>query len=196
MYLTESFSNSVGTQLGDMGAYKKFCMTLTNLAVPDLIIYDIMAVEPMVSFSGYVAYLSIEIGSNKGQSAQGDLLNNPWQYGTTNANYTSSAVVEDFTGDNSTTEFSVAWTPLVNVARVTVDGVEKTAGTDYTVDTATGKITFTAAPGASAAIKVAYTYDNTFIPANDLPIITAKMTPIALTARARRIAIYYKLLVA
>ena len=190
-YLTEAFSNSVGTQLGNMGAYKKFCMTLTNLAVPDLIVYDIMAVEPMVSFSGYIAYLQIEVGSNKGQSHQGDLINNPWQYGTTNPNYTSSSVVEDFTGDNSTTEFTVAWTPLVSVAKVTVGGVAQVEGTDYTVDTAAGKVTFTNAPATSAAIKIAYTYDNVYIPANDLPIVTATMQPISLVARARRIAIYY-----
>ena len=190
-FLTESFSNSVGTQLGDMGTYKKFCMTLTNLAVPDLIVYDIMAVEPMVSFTGFVAYLEIQVGSNKGKSAQGDLINNPWQYGTTNPNYTSSAVVESFTGDNSTTEFTVSWTPLLNVGKVTVNGVELVVGTDYTVDTATGKVTFTSAPAAAAEIKIAYVYDNVYIPANDLPIITAEMKPITLAARARRVAIYY-----
>ena len=165
-------------------------MTLTNLAVPDLIVYDIMGVEPMVSFSGYIAYLQIEIGSNKGQSAQNDLINNPWQYGTTNPNYTSSNVVENFTGDGSTTEFTVAWSPLLSVAKVTVDGTV-IAETDYTVDTATGVITFATAPAADALIKIAYVYDNTYVPANDLPIVTAKMVPIALQARARRVAIYF-----
>jgi hypothetical protein len=188
-FLKEAFTNSVGTQLGDLGAYKKFCMTLTNLAVPDLIVYDIMAVEPMVSFSGFIAYLNIEIGSNKGQSKQGDLVNNSWQYGTTNPNYTSSNVVESFVGDNSTTAFTLAWTPVLEVAKVLVAGVEQVAGTDYTV--ANGVVTFTSAPAASADIRIAYVYDNTFIPANDLPIITAKMEPISLTAKARRIAIYY-----
>ena len=52
-FLTEAFSNSVGTQMADMGQYKKFCLSLTNLAVPDLIVYDIMRVEPMTSMTGY-----------------------------------------------------------------------------------------------------------------------------------------------
>lgn len=132
-------------------------MTLTNLAVPDLIVYDIMGVEPMVSFSGFIAYLQIEIGSNKGQSAQNDLINNPWQYGTTNPNYTSSNVVENFTGDGSTKDFTVAWTPLLSVAKVTVNGT-LVADTDYTVNTATGVISFENAPEASAVIKIAYVY--------------------------------------
>lgn len=181
-YLTEAFSNSVGTQLGDLGQYKKFCMTLTNLAVPDLIVYDIMAVEPMVSFSGFIAYLNIEVGSNKGQSAQGDLINNPWQYGTTNPNYTSAFVVENV--DPAAVTITPAWTPVVGdkVIGIKADG--------------TGEVELTLTAGSvsvSAGVysKVKYEYNNTMIPQNDLPIITAKMTPISLTARARRIAIYY-----
>ena len=181
-YLTEAFANSTGTQLGDMGQYKKFCMTLTNLAVPDLIVYDIMAVEPMVSFSGFIAYLQIEVGSNKGQSAQGDLLNNPWQYGTTNPNYTSAFVVENV--DAAATVITPAWTPVVGdkVIGIKADG--------------TGEVELTLTSGSvtvSAGVysKIKYEYNNTMIPQNDLPIITAKMTPISLTARARRIAIYY-----
>lgn len=194
-YMTEAFASSTGTQMADMGQYKKFCMTLTNLAVPDLIVYDIMRVEPMTSMSGFITYLSIVIGSNKGQSRQGDLVNNPWEYGTPNPNYTSSAVVENFTGDGSTTVFTVAWTPLVSVGKVTVAGTEVPA-TGYTVDTAAGTVTFGTAPAASAEIKIAYTYDNVYIPANDLPIVNAKLKSIALAAKARRIAIYYSNLAA
>jgi len=181
-FLTEAFANSTGTQLANMGDYKKFCMTLTNLAVPDLIVYDIMAVEPMVSFTGFIAYLSIEVGSNKGQSAQGDLLNNPWQYGTTNPNYTSAFVVENV--DAAATTITPAWTPVVGdkVIGIKADG--------------TGEVELTLTSGSvtvSAGVysKIKYEYNNTMIPQNDLPIITAKMTPISLTARARRIAIYY-----
>ena len=59
--MTEAFNNSVGTQMSNLGAYKKFCMSLTNLAVPDLIVYDIMKVEPMTSMTGYITYLSINM---------------------------------------------------------------------------------------------------------------------------------------
>lgn len=195
-FLTEAFTNSVGTQLGDLGAYKKFCMTLTNLAVPDLIIYDIMAVEPMVAFTGFIAYLNIEIGSNKGQSAQGDLINNPWQYGTTNPNYTSAHVVENLEAGTGNV---LAWTPVVKGAfkddNGNVLGDVKVGATYLFYNPADGKLyttdAYTTEYTATAGDKAAYVYDNTFIPANDLPIITAKMTPISLTARARRIAIYY-----
>lgn len=189
-YLTEAFANSTGTQMSDLGQYKKFCMSLTNLAVPDLIVYDIMKVEPMTSMTGYITYLKIVAGSNKGQTKQGDEFNSVFALGTPNPNYTSSAVVENFTGDNSTRVFTVAWTPLVSVANVTVNGVA-VATSAYTVDTAAGTITFTTAPEDQAVIKVAYTYDNIYIPQNDLPIVNAKLESIALTAKARRVAVYY-----
>ena len=137
-----------------------------------------------------VTYLNIVAGSNKGQTNQGDLMNGVFQLGTPNPNYTSSNVVENFTGDGSEKEFTVAWTPLVSVAKVVVDGTE-VAATDYTVDEAEGKIVFTNAPANNAAIKIAYVYDNVYIPQNDLPIVSAKLEPIALTAKARRVAIYY-----
>lgn len=189
-FLTEAFANSTGTQMADMGQYKKFCMSLTNIAVPDLIIYDLMRVEPMTSMTGYITYLEITAGSNKSPKAQGDVLNSPFFLGDAQQGYTSNAVVENFTGDGSNKEFTVAWTPLVSVGSVSVNGVA-VADTDYTVDTAAGKVTFTNAPAASAEVKIAYIYDNVYIPQNDLPIVSARLNSIALAAKARRVAIYY-----
>lgn len=189
-FLTEAFANSTGTQMGDLGQYKKFCMSLTNLAVPDLIIYDIMRVEPMTSMTGYITYLKITAGSNKGQTEQGDVFNSTFYLGTPNKNYTSSAVVENFTGDGSTVKFEVAWKPLVSVGSVTING-SVVATTDYTVNTADGSVTFGSAPANAAVIKIAYIYDNVYIPQNDLPIVNAKLESIALAAKARRVAVYY-----
>lgn len=135
--------------------------------------------------------MNITAGSNKGDKKQGDVFNSPFYLANPQQNYTSSAVVEGFKGDGSTTEFTVAWTPLVSVGQVTVGGVVKTVTTDYTVDTATGKVTFTSAPANNAEIKIAYTYDNIYIPQNDLPIVSAKLESIALAAKARRVAVYY-----
>lgn len=52
-YMNEAFNNSVGTQRSDMGMYKKFTMNLTNVALPNLIAYDLVIVQPMSSMSGY-----------------------------------------------------------------------------------------------------------------------------------------------
>lgn len=45
-YLNESFENSTGTQRADMGAYKKFCLNLVTVALPNLIANDLVIVQP------------------------------------------------------------------------------------------------------------------------------------------------------
>lgn len=46
-FLTESIGpNSVGTQLNDMGKFKKFCMSVTNVAMPSLVAEDLVIVKP------------------------------------------------------------------------------------------------------------------------------------------------------
>ena len=55
-FLNEAFNSSMGTQRAAMGDYKKFCLALTNVGVPQLIAFDLVAVSPMSSMYGNVAY--------------------------------------------------------------------------------------------------------------------------------------------
>lgn len=188
-FLNEAFENSVGTQRADMGNYKKFTMNLTTVAIPSLISYDLVIVYPMTSISGYITYIQYTAGSNKGETEQGTILNDPFALGKVDPNYTSAAVVEEFTATATQTEFTLTWTPVVSVAKVLKNGAELTLITDYTV--ADGKVTLGTGATAGDKIKVAYQYDNIVIPQNDLPIVNAKMMNLPLTAKARRIAVYY-----
>lgn len=45
-FLNEAFDNSTGTQRSDMGLYKKFCLNLTTVALPNLIANDLVIVHP------------------------------------------------------------------------------------------------------------------------------------------------------
>ena len=47
--LTEAFENSVGTRRADMGDYKRFCLSITNVVFPSLIAEDLVIVKPMTS---------------------------------------------------------------------------------------------------------------------------------------------------
>lgn len=188
-YLNEAFTNSVGTQRSDMGNFKRFCLNITNIAIPNLIAFDLVLVQPMTSYTGYIAYLKYTYGSNKGEAKQGQVINDPFALHKSDVNYTASNVVESFTGADNVKDFTMTWTPVAKVAKVTVNGEAKAKTTDYTVDGNTVK--FGTAPAAGAEIKVAYVYDNVVIPQNDLPILNAEMASITLTAKARRIAVYY-----
>ena len=52
-FINEAFEQSTGTQRSDMGMFKKFCLNLTNVALPNLIANDLVIVSPMSSMSGY-----------------------------------------------------------------------------------------------------------------------------------------------
>lgn len=183
-FLSESFSGSVATQMGDMGKFKKFCLDITTVALPTLIANDLCLVKPMSSVTGYIQYLQFVAGSTKGGVKQGDVFNDPFKLGDmtdSRINYTGSPVVE--TVAEGDTEFVPAWTPVVGgkVTGITSEGREEEIAL---VD---GKATITAGKYA----KIKYTYDNVYIPANDIPVLNAKMSGIALEAKARRIAINY-----
>ena len=111
-FINEAFDNSTGTQRSDMGLFKKFCLNLTNVALPNLIANDLVIVSPMSSMSGYVTYINYVAGTNKGETEQGDLFNNPFKLGNVDPNYTSARVVESFTGANSAV--TAAWFPVYN----------------------------------------------------------------------------------
>lgn len=178
-FMNESFDNSIGTQRADMGMYKKFCLNLTTVALPNLIAHDLVIVHPMSSMSGYVPYIEYQYATNKGQTKQGDLISNPFGFGKVDSDFTGSRVVENV---DAAGEIVFAWTPVAGSVRFLKDG--ETEYQDLAAD-GTGKYQ---APGKG---KVAYVYDNVVIPQNDLPMIKAEMKNVALVAKARRIAIYY-----
>lgn len=190
-FMNEAFNNSVGTQRADLGLFKKFCMNLTNVAVPNLIASDLVLTYPMSSMTGYITYIKYTAGSNKGQTKQGDVFNDPFRLGKVDVNYTGAAVVD--TVPTGVTELTPAWTPVVTGAFTGTDGttkydvkVIKADGTVSYANLADGKVT-----GLAEGDRVAYFYDNVVIPQNDLPILNAELEGIALKAKARRIAIYY-----
>ena len=182
-FLNESLEglNTAATQRTAMGEYKKFCMALTNVGIPNLIAFDLVAVSPMSAISGNVAYIEYVKGTDKGQSKAGDLTNNIWQLGDVDINYTGNAVVETVTG-SETNISALGFTPVEGTLQANTG--TNGAWADVTVG-ADGAITIT------GATKVKYLYDNVVVPQTVLPTLKAKLTNIALEAKARRIAIYY-----
>lgn len=198
-FMNEQFDNSVGTQRADLGAWKKFALDLTTVAVPNLIAFDLVMVQPMASITGYITYISYTAGTNKGNTHQGDVLNDPFRLGNVDTNYTSDRVVETVKVTSNVAHIN--WTPVIPTqTEVKVGGVAKTVITDKTHTLAAGEVlveadgtlTFFASEVAdNTDVAVRYVYDNVAIPQNDLPIINAKMDGITLQAKARRVAVYY-----
>lgn len=194
-FLNEAFTNSVGTQRADMGAFKRFCLNLTTVTMPNLIASDLVIVHPMTSMAGYISYLKFVKGTNKGESKRGDLVADPFKLGNVDVNYTSSLVVETV---QAGTDVQLAWAPVfVGKDEFGRDFSPSIVGHPEAkvevTDAKAGKVSIT---GASDEVKIRYAYDNVVIPQNDLPILNAEMANIALVAKARRIAVYYSQLAA
>lgn len=176
-FMNEAFDSSTGTQRSDLGLFKKFCLNLTTVALPNLISHELVIVSPMSSMSGYITYIEYVAGSKKGQTENGDLFNNPFKLGDVDANYTSQAVVENVEAG----DFKPAWTPVVG-NKVTFIAAN---GDETEMELVDGKVNISE-PG-----RVKYQYDNIVIPQNDIPMLRAEMKSIPLIAKARRIAVYY-----
>jgi len=186
-FLNEAFDSSMGTQRAAMGDYKKFCLALTNVGVPQLIAFDLVAVSPMSSMYGNVAYIKYVKGTTKGESTQGEMTNSVWALGDVDANYTGNAVVESVDSFTSGTTKIAFPQGADNVRFLDADGNALTVTGDVTV-AADGTVTATV---TGTVKKIAYTYDNIVIPQETLPTLKAELQNIGLEAHARRIAVFY-----
>ena len=195
-FLNEAFTNSVGTQRADMGAFKRFCLNLTTVTMPNLIASELVIVHPMTSMAGYISYLKFVKGTNKGESKRGDLVADPFKLGNVDVNYTSSLVVEEVeAGEN----VQLAWAPVFAGGKDEFGrdfGPSIVGKPEAVVTVKDAKAGIVSITGASGKVKIRYAYDNVVIPQNDLPILNAEMANIALVAKARRIAVYYSQLAA
>ena len=184
-FMNEAFDSSAATQRSALGDFKRFCLNVSTVALPNLILPELMMTQPMTSITGYITYLRYTAGINKGGVKTGDMFTSVYRLGEMTPeriNYTSDRIVEPVTAGE---EFAPAWTPVEGSIRFLVDGawVEGEAGTV-----------------PEGATKVAYLYDNVIVPQmntntentySDIPTLTAAMDGISLHAHARRIAVYY-----
>ena len=189
-FLTESLS----TERANLGDWKKFCLNLTNLAVPSLIANDLVIVHPMTSYSGSVAYLKYVSLTDKGDVKAGDEFNGVFKLGDmTDArrNFTSQVIVETITGG--------AGKPALKVAASGkfVDPETKEKKDAKVIKAAGGKPEYKLASevtGLADGDKVVYFSDEfqmERVPAKDIPTIGPKMEHIPLVAEPRRIAVRY-----
>ena len=192
-WMTESMNMGAlgnASERSDLGAWKKFCLNLTNIAVPSLIANDLVIVHPMTSYSGSVAYLKYVALSDK-NGMKGRTLNSVFAHGEMDDArmfYASPVVVEEVKADKLETSMAA----LVG-GFVIRDGSDATKVIKYTykID---GEYTNTLRAG-KVAYKTAEGVDNQFqmdhIPASNIPTIGPKMEHIPLVAEPRRIAVRY-----
>lgn len=181
-----TLTESVATNRADLGSWKKFCLNLTNVAVPSLIANDLVIVQPMTSYSGAVAYLEYVATTDK-NGQEGKTFNSVFGLGEMSdgrVNYTSQIIVE------SGKVASV--TPVVDNGLTYEDNGEIKSAT-YKSILADGSAVYGATVDENA-VKIAYVakkFQMESVPAEDIPSIGPKMRKIPLVAEPRRIAVRY-----
>jgi hypothetical protein len=203
-WITESLNSSIGAvNRGDLGAWKKFCLNLTNIAVPSLIANDLVIVHPMTSYSGSVAYLKYVALTEK-NGMKDEVLNSVFGHGKMDdarVNYASPIVVESITAETAGT-FAAAADALKDGMIVSKKNEE---ARDWEgVKTYTYRVTrkdgsvetfdeagFEVAAGDKVAYKSAENFQMDHIPAKEIPSIGPRMEHIPLVAEPRRIAVRY-----
>ena len=183
-WMTESMNTSA-TQRSELGDWKKFCLNLTNIAVPSLIANDLVIVHPMTSYSGSVAYLKYVSNSEKGDIKKGTEFNSVFglgEHSDARTAFTSQVVVETVKNEGEPS--------LAVVAGTFGEGKDIKF-----INGKTGEVSYLA-KGAKAPAdgKIAYKsaeFQMEHVPATDIPTIGPKMEHIALVAEPRRIAVRY-----
>ena len=203
-FMNEAFDTSAPTQRAALGDFKRFCLNVSNVAMPNLILPEIMLVQPMTSIAGYVTYVRYVAGIDKGGVKSGQLFNSPYALGKMDIDrqrYTGAWISEThkLTAQeiNSTAaKFTTKWAPVAEVRGAKIGATTLTIDTANT-DLAKGIVAFEANAAAveGAEVELLYSYDNVVVPqqafGNNLPSLRAEMAHVDLHAHARRIAIYY-----
>ena len=187
--INEAFGNSGGTQMADVGHFKRFALDLATIALPNTIATELVITHAMPTKVGGIQYWQIVSGSNKGGINKGDVFADVFHLGDINedrVNFTGAPVVENVTPDGEG-KATLAWTPISEHFAPVLVGAP--SGASITVDnTETGEVTIS---GVSGEVKVKYIYDQIRIPQNDLPTLNAKVEFMPLLAKPRRIAVYF-----
>lgn len=189
-FINSRLEESVATSHADLGAWKKFCLNLTNIAVPSLIANDLVIVHPMTSISGSVAYLEYVATTDK-NGMKDKVLNGAFGLGQMDENrvaYTSQIIVESVGSDPTLKAIEGGIKHDVNGAIVSHTFKFTKAGSEPL-------FTNTFSEGTSGSYeKVAYVskeFQMEQVPAQDIPSIGPKMRRIPLVAEPRRIAVKY-----
>ena len=178
-WMTESMV--AGGSRADLGEWKKFCLNLTNIAVPSLIANDLVIVHPMTSYSGSVAYLRYEATTEK-NGMKGKVLNSVFGLGEMDDNrvaYTSQILIENYE-DGGKLSFEAVEGGLTNVEGNNVVRYTYKIDGEYTNELKAGKVAY-----------VAKQFQMETVPATEIPAIKPVMDRIALVAEPRRIAVKY-----
>lgn len=128
------------TNPGSIGQYKRYALDIITATVPNLIAFDVMAVQAMDNRIGMINYMDYNYSKAKGQTKAGQTFASSINMGPSDRWYSSDLVDhEDVGALQASQQYSVKlpWTPVL-VGTVTIESED---GTFMASADATGAIT-------------------------------------------------------
>lgn len=169
------------TNPGNIGQYKKYAVDLVTAVVPNLIAFDLVAVQPLDNKSGMLNYFNYNYSNNKGTTRAGDTFNSSLNMGPSDAYYSSNMIKDEVVvkaGKAVPTSIDLDWAPVklgtfsmtFNIGDTVVTGISDNFGNvTFSSDgqvgavvTPAGTITFLNGVEANITgdVVVTYRYDN------------------------------------
>lgn len=188
-FMNESFGPAA-TQQSDMGTFKKFCLNITTLGVPNTIASELVMVQPMTSYTGFVTFTDFVAGDDKGGVQAGQLFNGVYGLGKMDPdrmNYSAATVIETVKEDGK-----VAWMRNGVVGafgKVSED--EKAPSFHEGYVQKKGAPLLTKLEDVAEGDEVTYVYDNVTIPQEKLVHLKAVQHSVSLRAKCRRLTVTY-----
>lgn len=191
------------TQPGHIGQYKRYALDIVNAVVPNLIAYDLVAVQPIDNRVGMINYINYEYGRTKGQTQKDTMFASSLNMGVSDPNYTTNRVDMEIVGAAGATEYTtnVAWTPvlpgtvsiMVEGEVITADAEGNFAGTNATgtIDHATGEINVTTTATTTQDVVVSYNYNNENAPIENVPEVQLRINSLPVIAQSRKMKAVY-----
>jgi len=184
------------TRTLSVGNYEKYVFPIIRMVYSNLVIADLVSVQPLPGPSGQIFYYDAVAGVTKGSVRKGDkLFDSKLGPEQSSWHYTDETVENESlgTGDAATTQFTgnMAYIPVrpgtVSITDGTQVATDDGAGNllgdvngagNNTINYATGAydVTFTAAPASGDAIAGTYQYNmeaNDLIPEIDIQLVAA-----------------------
>ena len=118
------------TNPGSIGQYKRYALDVVTATVPNLIAFDVMAVQSMDNRIGMINYIDYNYSKSKGKTRAGDTFASSINMGPSDMNYTSDLVDNQDTLLDGAGKATLKWNPI----RTDTFSVVLSDGKTYEVD--------------------------------------------------------------
>ena len=198
------------TNPGNIGQYKKYAVDLVTAVIPNLIAFDVAAVQPMDNKSGMINYFNYNYSNTKGTVKAGDTFNSSLNMGPSNEFYSSGLVKDHPVKLDANGEAVLNWTPVKvgTFSVATADGKYATTdrfGNLVSEDGITGLVTpagtLKVEGQANVDVTVTYKFDNTSVEQDgytaagftNAPSVELEIKSVPVNAETRTLRAYWAL---